>query len=444
MADRAQQVAIPAPVAELLAAWNDRSADRFVAILAPDARVAVPPLHLELAGRDDVWLGVARVFGAFGALRYVSRHRYLTPESVTDEAILEGLQTQEFLGAPPPGRPGAVAARVIIRHDGAVVTNLEVWPDVAALRELFDGVARRIDLRSAGAAGPVVAALRATIPSPEGKLSVGQQRQERQERPQPASFEEALVGGAGRPPRERAGAGGARAAANPATPIISPANSRVTTGAGRNRARRSRRPRSPRRPCRAGSAWSGRSSRGAVMLVVAGLLVTYVVVGVRNKQEPVAASKPRPSASATHKPRASSTPRPSGAAAETRPTFDPKTNTYNFTNHVLFETDQYTLRPQARHALDLVIAALVGPEALRGDRRHGLHGQHGPPGPQPDSLQARALVVAQYLSRDFVTDRFQVTSQGLGEAHPVDSNATQPAGSRTAGWRSRFLTRRNS
>ena len=32
MADRVQQVAIPAPVAELVAAWNDRSADRFVAM----------------------------------------------------------------------------------------------------------------------------------------------------------------------------------------------------------------------------------------------------------------------------------------------------------------------------------------------------------------------------------------------------------------------------
>src|SRR4051794_25077027 len=155
VADRAPQVTIPAPVAELVAAWEDRSANRFAAILAPDVHVAVPPLHLELEGRDDVWLGVARLFGSFGALRYTVRHRYLTPDSVTDEAVLEGLQSQEFLGAPPTNRPGAVAARVIIRHDGVVVTQLEVWPDVAALRGLLDGVARRIDLRGAGAAAPV-------------------------------------------------------------------------------------------------------------------------------------------------------------------------------------------------------------------------------------------------------------------------------------------------
>src|SRR3954451_13002379 len=96
VADRGRQVAIPAPVAELVAAWEARSADRFVAVLAPVAQVVVPPLHLELDGRDEVWLGVARLFGAFGALRYTSRHRYMTPESVTDEVLLEGHQTEEF------------------------------------------------------------------------------------------------------------------------------------------------------------------------------------------------------------------------------------------------------------------------------------------------------------------------------------------------------------
>jgi outer membrane protein OmpA-like peptidoglycan-associated protein len=423
VADRAQQVAIPAPVAELLAAWNDRSADRFVAILAPDACVAVPPLHLELAGRDDVWLGVARVFGAFGALRYVSRHRYLTPESVTDEAILEGLQTQEFLGAPPPGRPGAVAARVIIRHDGAVVTNLEVWPDVAALRELFDGVARRIDLRSAGAAGPVVAALRATIPSPEGKLSVGQQRQERQERQQPASFEEALVGGAA-DSSGAGGRGGRSGGREPGHANHQPGQQPGHHGSGQEPGKGKPKAEVPKAPLPRRVRMVRALLAGAVMLVVAGLLVTYVVVGVRNKQEPVAASKPRPSASATHKPRASSTPRPS-AAAETRPTFDPKTNTFNFTNHVLFETDQYTLRPQAKQALDLVVAALVAQKRYGAIAVTGYTDSTGSEAHNLTLSRRRALVVARYLQQGLRNDRFQVTSQGLGEAHPVDSNATQ-------------------
>ena len=76
-----------------------------------------------------------------------------------------------------PGRPGAVAARVMMRHDGRQITSLTIWPDVAALRELSAGMARRIDLRSTDPAAPVVAALRATIPATEGKLSVGQERQ---------------------------------------------------------------------------------------------------------------------------------------------------------------------------------------------------------------------------------------------------------------------------
>jgi hypothetical protein len=84
VAHRVSPVAIPAPVAELVEAWNVRSVDRFAAALAPDAQVCVPPLHLELHGRDEVWDGVARLFGAFGALRYTSRHRYLTPDTVTD------------------------------------------------------------------------------------------------------------------------------------------------------------------------------------------------------------------------------------------------------------------------------------------------------------------------------------------------------------------------
>ncbi len=66
----------------------------------------------------------------------------------------------------------------MMRHDGRQITSLTIWPDVAALRELSAGMARRIDLRSTDPAAPVVAALRATIPATEGKLSVGQERQQ--------------------------------------------------------------------------------------------------------------------------------------------------------------------------------------------------------------------------------------------------------------------------
>ena len=52
MADRTQRpverVATPAPLAALIGAWDDRSAERFCAAIAPDACVSVPPLHLVL------------------------------------------------------------------------------------------------------------------------------------------------------------------------------------------------------------------------------------------------------------------------------------------------------------------------------------------------------------------------------------------------------------
>jgi outer membrane protein OmpA-like peptidoglycan-associated protein len=423
VADRAQQVAIPAPVAELLAAWNDRSADRFVAILAPDARVAVPPLHLELAGRDDVWLGVARVFGAFGALRYVSRHRYLTPESVTDEAILEGLQTQEFLGAPPPGRPGAVAARVIIRHDGAVVTNLEVWPDVAALRELFDGVARRIDLRSAGAAGPVVAALRATIPSPEGKLSVGQQRQERQERPQPASFEEALVGGPA-DPSGAGGRGGRPGGREPGHANHQPGQQPGHHGSGQEPGKAKPKAEVPKAPLPRRVRMVRALLAGAVMLVVAGLLVTYVVVGVRNKQEPVAASKPRPSASATHSKKPTPAPSPRASQSANNPVLNTATNRYTFSNTVLFENDKYDLRPEAKAGLDTIIRALLGEKRYGQVDVYGYTDSSGTTGHNLELSQARAQAVVDYFKTHLRDPRFVFVPQGQGEVDFVASNAT--------------------
>ena len=42
----------------------------------------------------------------------------------------------------------------MMRHDGRQITSLTVWPDVAALRELSAGMARRIDLRSTDPAAP--------------------------------------------------------------------------------------------------------------------------------------------------------------------------------------------------------------------------------------------------------------------------------------------------
>jgi outer membrane protein OmpA-like peptidoglycan-associated protein len=413
VANRVQQVSIPAPVAELVAAWNDRSADRFVAIMAPDVHVAVPPLHLELDGRDEVWVGVARLFASFGALRYTSRHRYLTPDSVTDEALLEGLQTQEFLGAPPPGHPGSIAARVIMQHDGLVITRLEVWPDVAALRDLSDGVARRIDLRTAGPAAPVVAALRATIPAPEGKLSLGHERQQA-----PTVAPGTLLPGA---PEwvHTSGASGASGAA--AGAAAGAGRSDVEEhGKGKPKVEVPKAP-VPRKVRRLRAFLAG-----LVMLVVAGLLVTYVVTGVRDKRLPdaTASSKPSPAAQASRASTAKPTPTPSETASATRPTFDRATNTYKFPNKVLFEPDQSTLRPEARVALNTVI------RALKDQKRYGIlvvTGYTDDTGPTSYNLllsQQRARVVGNYLTKNLDDARFPVEIRGLGELHPAFPNTS--------------------
>jgi OOP family OmpA-OmpF porin len=407
VADSAQPVTIPAPVAELVAAWNDRSADRFVATLAPDVHVTVPPLHLDLHGRDEVSVSVARLFGAFGALRYTSRHRYLAPDSVTDEALLEGLQTQEFLGAPPPGRPGSVAARVLMRHDQQVVTQLVVWPDVAALRELADGVARRIDLRSAGPAAPIVAALRATIPAAEGKLSVGLQRQQAGG----GTAEASLLSGVPPVPGGSGAPGGSGPTARPPAP---------EQQRGKPRAQVPKAPLSRKvRRLRAFLA-------GLAMLAVAALLGTYVVLGVRDKKVPVAQPRSRPTATAHGSARPSTTPSPAPSpASSTQATFDPNTNTFKFTNTVLFEPNSSTLRPQAQAALRAIV------RALRGEKRYGtivVTGYTDDSGPRAYNQRLslrRARSVASYLDPYLRGLRFEVQARGKGEDDPAVANTSK-------------------
>jgi outer membrane protein OmpA-like peptidoglycan-associated protein len=415
VADRTQQVVTPAPVAELVAAWHARSADRFVAVLAPDARVAVPPLHLELSGRDDVWVGVAHVFAAFGALRYTMRHRYLTPETVTDEVLLEGLQTQEFLGAPPPGHPGSVAARVMMRHDGLVVTELTVWPDVAALRELSDGVARRIDLRTAGPAAPVVAALRATIPAPAARLSVGEGR----EVPSAATTSE--VGSSlapGAPPAPGSGLGAGHGGSR---------------GSGHEKGRR--KPEMPKAPLPRRARRLRAVLAGVAMLVVAAALVTYVVVGVNRSRDvrAAAAGRAKPGATPTTAPghargaggsapasrsSSSSAPEPTPSAT---PSFDPRTSSYTIPNTVLFALNSATLLPDARNALDQVVEGVVHEKRYGRIIVTGYTDSSGGLALNLSLSDRRAKAVAVYLN-DKLDDHFELAYVGLGPENPRAPN----------------------
>lgn len=414
MAERVSQVAVPAPVAQLVQAWNERSADRFAAALTDDVQVAVPPLHLELRGREEVWDGVSHLFAAFGALRYTSRHRYLSPDGVTDEVMLEGLQTRDFLGAPPSGRPGAVAARVMMRHDGRQVTSLTVWPDVSALRELSGSVAS-IDLRAAGSAASAVAALRATIPSSAAKVSIGHDRQLSELLPpEDATL---LPGAPVEPPTPEPGQGGrgksAKKAPGPKAPMPRKARRRRAVAAG------------------------------ILMLGLAGALGTYVVQGVKGARDPAASatSKPTPSAQPTTAPspkvspsiavKPSASPTPSSSR-----TFDQKTNTYTFNNAILFELNQFQLRRGAKSELQQVVAELIKQQRYGRIAVTGYTDDTGTPAVNQRLSEKRAQVVKVYLRSQLkeqidgagqpqLLDKFTVVSSGKGEADPAVKNDSE-------------------
>jgi len=315
--------------------------------------------------------------------------------------VLEGLQTQEFLGAPPPGRPGAVAARVIMQHDGLVITRLELWPDVGALRDLFDGAARRIDLRTAGAAAPVVAALRATIPAPESKLSLGQLRQ------QPASLagEGALLPGA---PEGVLAAAAAR-------PEVE------ESGKGKSKTEVPKAPRS--RKSRRFRAFLG----GLVMLVLAGLLVTYVVTGVRNKRLPEAAApaKPSPTAQATPATSARPTSKPS-ASPRPAPTasFNKRTNSFSFSASLLFDLNSAELLPDAQGVLDGVVDRVLSEKRFGTIFVRGYTDDTGTPATNRTLSRQRAEAVATYLEARLDASDFTLRSIGKGATSFVADNTT--------------------
>lgn len=160
-----------------------------------------------------------------------------------------------------------------------------------------------------------------------------------------------------------------------------------------------------------------------LLLAVAALLVAYVVTGVRNKRllETTASSKPSPAARATHAATGKPTTKPAPKATAA-PTFDRATNTYSFPNKVLFQPDKYTLRPEARAALDAVITA------VKAQKRYGtivVTGYTDDTGTSAYNLtlsENRARVVGNYLTGGLNPDRFPVAILGRGEADPAVRN----------------------
>jgi len=168
------------PVPAFTDAVQARDVNRIVGLLAHDVRLSVPPLHYTRRGTQDVVGALVALLRGFGELHYDVRSRYVAPGTVTDEVMLVGRQTGEFLGAEPGRGTSTVAARVIIGHDAATITAITVWPDVAALRTAVNGTSRLIDLtRVAEGAGAMVASLRASIPPAQTRLIIGSAREHR-------------------------------------------------------------------------------------------------------------------------------------------------------------------------------------------------------------------------------------------------------------------------
>lgn len=340
MADRGT-AATPGPVAALIAAVDSNSVDRLAACLAPDVRISLPSLHLDVEGRSEALTSIQSVLHAFPDLRYKVRQRYLAPGSVTDEATLEGTQSGEFFGAPPSGERGAVPARVMIEHDDLFVQRLSIWPDLAALRRLSGAAVRQIDLTGAGS---MVSALRATIPTgPASKLIVGTTR----DAPPP-------------PPANPA---------DPAEPAVPAGGAGPSRGSGRRAASRAEAPRSPlpRRVRRRRAI-----AAGFVMLLTSGGLVTWVAQGALEKSaRTAAAASRRPAqgttpASVSTTPSASPSPKPSPSASRPPLRFNSQRNEFEISNQLLFDVGKATLSRGSSEVLDKVIAK------VRAEKRVGV------------------------------------------------------------------------
>ena len=169
------------------------------------------------------------------------------------------------------------------------------------------------------------------------------------------------------------------------------------------------------------------------MLGLAGVLAGYVAQGVRGAKPDVRSAGPaaRPTASPTAKGSrggASSSSAPAGsrsAAPKPSASFNPQTNTYTFTNRILFEINSSALRPEARKALQEVVAA------LKGQKRYGevvVTGYTDDTGGTTTNLRlslARAQVVKTFLMPLLPVEHFTVRAYGRGETNFAVQNTSE-------------------
>ena len=174
---------------------------------------------------------------------------------------------------------------------------------------------------------------------------------------------------------------------------------------------------------------------GLVMLVVAGLLVTYVVTGVRNKRIADAAASstssptahaPRASTPRTSPPRASTskpTPKASPSPAPTA-AFNARTNSFSFSARLLFDLNSAQLLPDAKNVLDGVVSRVVDEQRYGTIAVRGYTDNTGSDAINQSLSQRRADAVADYLAERLDKTYFTLTAIGEGATNFVADNTT--------------------
>jgi outer membrane protein OmpA-like peptidoglycan-associated protein/predicted ester cyclase len=382
-----EQARLAAPVTAFLAALQTRNRDLVAACLADGVTLDVPSLGFTSTGLDDVLDTIGTILLAFPDFRYRVRSRYVAAQQVTDEVLLEGTQTGPLLDSPPTGAAETIQARVMITHDGRLVTGLTVWADAAALRALVNLPG---GLRAS--ASPLVSRLRASVPSTEGKVILAQERD------------------LATAPRETP------------TPVppMTPPRARVTTRTGDLKVP------VPRKVRRLQAAFLG-----LLMVGASAALVTWVVSGtVRTAaNQPPAAALTTPSVKAPAAQRPSSTTVTSGGS-QVQLQFDPGRNEFELsTDALFFDTDSADLTPAAQAAIAKV-ASRIGAEHRFG--RITVTGYTDRRGTADHNLllsRQRADAVAVALRRALgpLASKVSVVSVGMGARDPIVTRGTTAA-----------------
>jgi outer membrane protein OmpA-like peptidoglycan-associated protein len=370
------------PVEAFLDAVARADLDTVTARLAPDAVLAVPSLRAVIAGREQVAAAVRAVLVAFPDLRYTSRSRYLAPGQVTDEAVLTGVRLGTWGEVPPSGRPHMLPARVVLEHDGLLLTRVTLWADPVSLRALVDD---SVDLgRSTGL--PVVTALRATVPAGEQRVIVGASREE------PA------------PP--------------PVTPSRPIRTDELNPAAAKAAALKMPMTRRARRTIVVTSA---AAMAGAAALIVGwvarGALSTPVAPAAPVAVTTVAKSPPRTPAAAS----------PTRTPTKTAKAFVQTGNLFTLNTDLTFDPASAHLNAEARKALAQIV------DQVRAERRrgtitvNGFTDSDGTPSYNLALSRARADAVAAVLRAGLDGRGITVVARGYGEEREKASNDT-PAG----------------